>query len=60
MESVKDRLAAETDAGFFADMRKMERDIHIKNGDKEALAILDEEERREREELEKEEQEESK
>jgi hypothetical protein len=54
MDKVKDNLAAETDAGFFDNMRKMERDTLTKLGDKEALAILDEEERQAKEEIEKE------
>ena len=36
-------------------LRKMERDVHIKNGDKEALAYLDEEERKRKAELAKDE-----
>ena len=37
----KDYSVIETDGTFFEDMRKMERRILEKYGDKEALAILD-------------------
>jgi len=52
---VKDHLANTTDGDFFDQMRKIERDALIKAGDKEALAILDEEERKAKEEAEQEE-----
>ena len=57
MKKAKDDCIIETDGDFFEMLRKMERDVHIKNGDKEALAYLDEEERKRKAELEKDEDE---
>lgn len=31
----------ETDAGFFDDLRQMEREVLMRHGDKEALALVD-------------------
>ena len=57
MKNAKDDCIIETDGDFFEMLRKMERDVHIKNGDKEALAYLDEEERKRKAELAKDEDE---